>query len=72
VVEFEDVTGQPRPEEDIRAAIECLKSEVIYNPMGMSRSGQPLTIHYVVVLDAMRELLALRALVERAREAAKK
>jgi hypothetical protein len=55
-----DVTAKPRPKRDIELAIECFRSEVVKNPMAMSKDGQPLIMHYLVACDAMRELLALR------------
>lgn len=70
-MQFEDVTGTPRPRADIEAALKCIMSEMIKNPMAMSKSGEPLMIHYIVIKDALQELLALRELVERAKAAAK-
>jgi len=60
-VEFEDVSGTPRPEADIRAAIRCVMSEMVKNPMAMSKDGEPLLMHYIVIREALQELLELRA-----------
>lgn len=55
-----EMIDEPRPREDIEAALRCLQSEVVRNPVAMAKNGEPLTIHYIVVIDALRELLALR------------
>lgn len=70
-MDFEDVTGQPRSREDIEAALKCVLSEMIKNPMAMSKTGEPLMIHYIVIKDALQELLALREVISRARTAAR-
>ena len=60
-VETVDASGRSRPAEDIRSAISCIEGEIVKNPMAMSKGGEPLLMHYLVVCDALRELLALRA-----------
>jgi len=55
-----DVSGTPRPLDQIEGASRCLQSEVVKNPLAMSKDGEPLSIHYIVVVDAMRELVRLR------------
>ena len=69
-MEFEDVTGTPRPQRDIEAALYCIKTEMVKNPMAMSKSGEPLMIHYIVIKDAIEGQVEVRDLVERARAAA--
>ncbi len=56
----EDVTGTPRPPRDIEAALRCIESEMIHNPLAMSREGEPLLIHYTVIRDVLLRA-ALRA-----------
>lgn len=59
-MEFEDVTGQPRPREDVLAALKCIEQEMVLNPMAMSVKSGPLLLHYSVIRDCLRELLAHR------------
>jgi len=56
-MEFKDVTGTPRPARDIEAALRCIESEMLKNPMAMSKTGEPLLIHYTVIRDVLREAL---------------
>lgn len=60
---FTDVTGQPRPRADVLAALRCVEEEMVINPMAMSAKSGPLLLHYNVIRDALRELLALRAVL---------
>lgn len=55
-----DVTGTPRRLEDVLAALQCVEQEMVRNPMAMSSQGEPLLLHYSVIRDALRELLAHR------------
>lgn len=57
---MEDVTGKPRPMRDIKAAFDCLRSEIVRNPMALSNDGQPLVMHYLVICDVIRELAKFR------------
>jgi hypothetical protein len=59
-MEFEDVTGTPRPTRDIEAALKCIESEMIRNPMAMSKTGEPLLIHYTVIRDVLKATLQER------------
>jgi hypothetical protein len=59
-MEFNDVTGTPRPTRDIEAALRCIESEMIKNPMAMSKTGEPLLIHYTVIRDVLIEVLSKR------------
>jgi hypothetical protein len=59
---FKDVTGTPRPTRDIEAALRCIESEMTKNPMAMSKTGEPLLIHYTVIRDVLREALKERGL----------
>lgn len=60
-IEMEDISGTPRSERDIREAITFIEREMITNPMAMGSGGVPYLIHYVVIRDALRELLSLRS-----------
>lgn len=53
MVEFEDANGRPRPNEDLVAAVKCLETEMVKNPMAMAKNGEPLLIHYVVIRDVL-------------------
>jgi hypothetical protein len=59
-MEFEDVTDQPRPHEDVVKALLCIEEEMVLNPMAMSQRSGPLLLHYSVIRDCLRELLLLR------------
>lgn len=60
-MEFEDVSGTPRPVRDIEAALKCIESEMFKNPMAMSKTGEPLLIHYTVIRDVLIAALKGRA-----------
>jgi len=59
-MEVKDVTGTPRPERDVRAALTFIEREMVNNPLASGKDGTPCLIHYTVIRDALRELLALR------------
>lgn len=59
-MDAEDVTGTPRRSEDIAAALNCIRKEIVQNPIGMSKGGEPLVLHYIVIIDALAELLERR------------
>lgn len=65
-MEFVDESGKPRPLEQIEAALHCIESEIVRNPLAMSKSGESLLMHYIVIREALRELLQRRALLNRA------
>jgi hypothetical protein len=60
----EDVSGQPRRREDIEAALKCITREIVQNPLAMSKGGEPLVMHYLVIKDALQELLVKRQRLE--------
>lgn len=53
---MKDVSGEPRPTEDIEAALQAVKEKIVREPMKDPR----MTIHYITIKDALRELLARR------------
>ena len=57
-----DVTGQPRPIQDIEDALKFVEAEMIHNPvrMGPGKTG-PALIHYSVIRDVLRDELKRRA-----------
>jgi len=59
-MKFEDVTGTPRPHEDVMAALKCIEEETVLNPTAMSKKSGPLVLHYMVIRDCLRELLLRR------------
>jgi hypothetical protein len=59
-MEMVDMTGKPRSERDVRAALDFIEREMVKNPMATGKDGTPCLIHYTVIRDALRELLALR------------
>jgi hypothetical protein len=60
-MEFKDVTGTPRPPRDIEAALRCIESEMVKNPLAMSKTVEPLLIHYTVIRDVLIAALKERA-----------
>jgi hypothetical protein len=58
-----DKTGEPIPDEEIQETIRALGQEVVKNPLGMLQSGQPASMTYLSAIRAMKDLLALRALL---------
>lgn len=59
-MKIEDVTGTPRPHEDVMAALKCIEQEMVYSPTAMSAKSGPLLLHYTVIRDCLRELLMRR------------
>lgn len=57
----DDLSGTPRPTSDIVEALRCIETEIVQNPLAMSKQHGPLVIHYIVIRDALIELLAVRA-----------
>lgn len=55
-----DVSGKPRPESDIEAALHAVKVWIIKEPLVIGPDGAPKVIHLVVIKDALQELLELR------------
>ena len=56
--DFKDVTGRPRPQRDIEAALKYVEAEMIDNPMKMgARNTGPAFIHLTVIRDVLREAL---------------
>jgi len=66
-MEIEDVTGTPRPDRDVVEAMRFVTEQVVREPMAMTKTGVPYTIHFMVIKDALLELLERRA--KEAREA---
>ena len=58
---MEDARGKPRPREDYQAALDCISSEIVRNPMAMAKDGQPLMIHYIVMIELLKERLTTLA-----------
>lgn len=56
----EDVTGESRPERDIEAAYTFISREMIARPLALGADGTPALLHYMVIRDALRELVTLR------------
>ena len=56
-----DESIKPRPRVDIEAALACITREVMTNPMARAKNDEMLVIHYIVIRDALRELLSLRS-----------
>lgn len=65
---LKDVTGTPRSERAVQEALDYVTKQLVIDPAGMSKDGVPRAIHYIVIKDALRELLAMRAVIAAARE----
>lgn len=55
------MSGQLRSTRDIEEALQFVLREMVQDPVGMTKDGVPRTIYYVVIKDAMRELLERRS-----------
>jgi hypothetical protein len=66
-IDMEDTTGTPRPERDIEEALKYVTKQMVIDPMAMSKDGVPRIIHYVVIREALQEVLAVRKLLAAAR-----
>lgn len=58
MIEEEEHTGRPRPREDVEAALACITREIVTNPLVMSKTGEPLVIHYLVIREILQAYLA--------------
>jgi hypothetical protein len=67
-IDMEDATGTPRPERDVLAAIEFATREMMAHPTAMTKEGFPMVMHYIIIREALRELLVLRRAVESLRK----
>lgn len=59
-MEMRDMSGQPRRQEDIEAALQAVKVWIVKEPLAMGPDGSPRVIHLTVIKDALQELLDLR------------
>lgn len=53
--EIVDISGQPRKVAELEQAYEAVKKELVY-----AKDFSPIFIHYTVILDALKELIAIR------------
>ena len=59
-VKMTDVSGQPRPLRDLEAALRFVEAEMVTNPMRMGpKDTGPVLMHYTVIRDALRAMIAL-------------
>ena len=56
---FVDTTNKPRSIEEFEEALKAIQKEFL------GRSVSPLLIHYVVIIDALRELIHIRKTIEK-------
>jgi hypothetical protein len=66
--EMKDLSGTPRSELEVRAALKAVEQEIVRNPMAKSSDGMPMLFHYLTIRDTLKEALALRELIRIARE----
>lgn len=66
-ISMKDVTGTPRSEREVQEALDYVTKQMIKDPLCRSFEGEPRLLHYVVIRDALRELLAMRAVIAAAR-----
>lgn len=59
-VEFVDVSGKPRPDQDLEDALQAVKVWIVREPTAMGPDGVPRVIHLIVIKDALEELLTIR------------
>lgn len=52
---YEDVTGHPRPRDQIEAALQWANHELIKNPTRMGADGTPSAMHLIVIRDVLRQ-----------------
>jgi len=58
---MEDASGKPRPEDQIIAAREALRREIVTRPLTQLSDGSFAVMHYTVIVEALNELLEKRA-----------
>lgn len=59
-----DMAGQPRTDEELQEAIDCVKTIMVKHTTAL-----PLfTVHALLILDCLRELQLLRKFLEEARK----
>ena len=60
LLENKGVGGEPRPVNDIEAALQAVKTWMIKDPLAIGPDGRPKVIHLIVIKDALEELLEIR------------
>lgn len=55
-MEMMDRSGEPRPDDQVEAALQAVKEKVVREPT----KDPVMTIHYITIMDALEELLAIR------------
>lgn len=62
-MEFIDKSGEPRSDEELEEAIDCVKTIMVKHPLAL-----PLfTVHALLIVDCLRELQLLRKLIREAK-----
>ncbi len=60
-IEFKDVSGQARPLRDLEEALDAVQMEMVRGDhSAMFKNGMPAIMIYVVIADALKELIAIR------------
>ena len=68
-IEFIDVSNAPRSMRDLEDALNTIQTEIVRgNPGAVLKDGTPAVMCYIVVSDALRELIALRNLIAKLKE----
>jgi len=63
MAEFIDKTGEPRSDEELQEAIDCVKEIMVKHSTAL-----PLfTVHALLILDCLRELQLLRKMIKEVR-----
>lgn len=53
--------GSQRPIEDLKEALKAIEREIVLNPLAKLSDGFPATIHYIVIREALLELIDIRS-----------
>ena len=59
-----DMTGQPRSDEDLQEAIDCVKTIMVKHSLVLPL----LTVHAGIIVNCLEELQTIRRLLKEARE----
>lgn len=59
-IEFEDQSGKPRDVAQIEEALAVIRREVVTNFLAKAKDGTPLIPHYIVIIEALRDVISIR------------
>ena len=70
-IQMTDVTGTPRPDSQLREALEEVKRWFVVDATSKDKKLMVRIMQYTVIMDGLKELLTIRELLRKRREEGK-